>query len=68
MNGISACELCFAESILVLTIALVMENVQLVSLLQVKCIVNATNTGKGKHATFLTVKPIVGAQIMATVT
>jgi hypothetical protein len=45
-----------------------MESVQPVSLLQVKCIVNATNTGKGKHVTFLTVKPIVGVQIMATVT
>lgn len=61
-------ELYFTESILALTIALVMGSVQLASLFQVKYIVNVINTGKVKLVIFLTVKPIVAVQIMVTVT
>ena len=61
-------ELYFTESILVLTIALVMGSVQLVSLFQVEYIVSVINTGRVKLVTFLTVKPIAAVQIMVTVT
>ena len=61
-------ELYFTESILVLTIALVMGSVQLVSLFQVKCIVNVINTGRVKLGLSPTVKPIAAVQITVTVT
>lgn len=66
--NLNICELYFTESILVLTIALVMGSVQLVSLFQVKYIVNVINTGRVKLVIFLTVKPIAVVQIMVTVT
>ena len=61
-------ELYFTESILVLTIALVMGSVQLVSLFQVKCIVNVINTGRVKLVISPTVKLIAAVQITVTVT
>lgn len=61
-------ELYFTESILALTIALVTGSVQLVSLFQVKHIVNVINTGRVKLVISPTVKPIAAVQITVTVT
>ena len=61
-------ELYFTESILVLTIALVMGSVRPVFLFQVKYTVNVINTGRVKLVISLTVKPIVAVLIMVTAT
>lgn len=68
MLNLNIYELYFTESILVLTIALVTGSVQLVSLFQVKCIVNVRNTGRVKLVISPTVKPTAAVQIMVTVT